>query len=87
MELLTSDNISVLVNEILSCNEKKEDILICESCNDFLFIDIKRKMAFVYAQYGNSFANKKEKIYDKLEKFAYEGTGADTWSKGQNLFP
>lgn len=85
--LLSEYSVDLLVNELIYNETEKSDAYVTVGYNGTLIIfDIKRKISIVYAQHLKKLDTKQLEMYPELRKIAYECTGADTWSRGYNLF-
>lgn len=86
--ILNRESVDVLINEIVYKETEKDDAFVCIGYNGSLvLIDTKKKISIVYAQHMRGMSVKQLEMYPKLRKMVYECVGADTWSKGYNVFP
>ncbi len=87
-ELLTTHSVKELIGSIIFSETEKEDAYVCVGYNGSLvIIDLKKKISLVYVQHMKNITADRMHMYPELRKTAYECIGADTWSKGYNMFP
>lgn len=86
--LLTEHSVDMLIGNIIYSETEKEDAYVCVGYNGSLvIIDLKKKISLVYVQHMKNISLNQMHMYPELRKTAYECIGADTWSKGYNMFP
>lgn len=86
--VLNPESVDMLINNIVYKETEKDDAFVCIGHNGSLvLIDTKKKISIVYAQHMRGMGVNQLEMYPKLRKTVYECVGADTWSKGYNVFP
>ena len=85
--LLSEYSVDMLINNIMYNETEKNDAFVSVGYHgSLILIDIKKKITIVYAQHMKNLDAAQLDMYPRLRKLAYECIGADTWSKGYNVF-
>ncbi len=85
--LLSEYSVDMLINGIMYNETEKNDAFVSVGYHgSLILIDIKKKITIVYAQHTKNLDAAQLDMYPKLRKLAYECIGADTWSRGYNIF-
>lgn len=86
--ILSEQSVETLINELVYKETEKDEAFVCIGYNGSLvLIDLKKKITIVYAQHMRNMSGSELKMYPELRKVVYECIGADTWSRGYNIFP
>ena len=87
-QILSEDAMNILINDIILKNETNNNKIInLKKYNEFIIIDISKKVTIVLAQHTQNILSEQIKEYNKIEEMVYDGTGVNTFSQGFNLFP
>ena len=87
-KILSEENMKILIDNVIFKNETNDNKIInLKNNNEFIIIDISKKVTIVFAQHTQTISSEQFEEYTKMYEMAYDGTGVNTFSKGFNLFP
>jgi len=86
-QILSEEAMNILINDIILKNETNNKVINLKNNNEFIIIDISKKVTIVFAQRTQNISSEQFEKYTKMYELAYDGTGVNTLSKGFNLFP